>query len=98
MHPWNITVKTTLETLANSADALQMQAYMRNQFLFLGIQSTQRRDALKPLFSKEQLPEIDDLPRLSESFGHFLRGSFNCSQLTCSLNAKTSYRKLFCLN
>jgi 3-methyladenine DNA glycosylase AlkD len=64
MHPWNITVKTTLEPLASSADALQMQAYMRNQFLFLGIKSTQRRDALKPLFSKEQLPEIDDLPSI----------------------------------
>ncbi|MGD8118742.1 MULTISPECIES: DNA alkylation repair protein [unclassified Vibrio] len=64
MHPWNITVKTMLEPLANSADALQMQAYMRNQFRFLGIKSTQRREVLKPLFSKEQLPEIDDLPSI----------------------------------
>ncbi|ENM5771635.1 DNA alkylation repair protein [Vibrio mimicus] len=64
MHPWNITVKTELEPLANSADALQMQAYIRNQFRFLGIKSSQRKDVLKPLFSKEQLPEIDDLPSI----------------------------------
>lgn len=36
MLPWNITVKTELEPLANSADALQVQAYMRNQFSIFG--------------------------------------------------------------
>ncbi len=62
MHPWNTAVKTVLEPLANSDNALHMQAYMRDQFQFFGIQSTPRREALKPLFSNEQLPGIEDLP------------------------------------
>ncbi|MEZ9595586.1 DNA alkylation repair protein [Shewanella sp. 10N.261.52.F9] len=64
MHAWNNSIKTELEPLANSAEALQMQAYMRNQFRFLGLKSIQRRNVLKPLFSKEQLPKLDDLPSI----------------------------------
>ncbi len=63
-HPWNTAVKTALEPLANSDNARQMQAYMRDQFQFYGIQSTSRREVLKPLFSKQQLPAVEDLPRI----------------------------------
>lgn len=64
MHTWNNAIKTALEPLANSDKAPQMQAYMRHRFQFYGIQATQRREVLKPLFEKEQLPNIDDLPRI----------------------------------
>lgn len=64
MHTWNNAIKTALEPLANSDKAPQMQAYMRHRFQFYGIQATQRREVLKPLFAKEQLPNIDDLPRI----------------------------------
>ncbi|MEZ9177288.1 DNA alkylation repair protein [Vibrio kanaloae] len=64
MHTWNNAIKTALEPLANSDKALQMQAYMRHRFHFYGIQATQRREVLKPLFTKEQLPNIADLPRI----------------------------------
>ncbi|MCH1930966.1 DNA alkylation repair protein [Shewanella sp. A25] len=64
MHAWNNAVKLAFEPLANADKALQMQAYMRNQFQFYGIQSTLRREALKPLFTKERLPKVDDLPMI----------------------------------
>ncbi|NOJ00156.1 DNA alkylation repair protein [Vibrio kanaloae] len=64
MYTWNNAIKTALEPLANSDKALQMQAYMRHRFYFYGIQATQRREVLKPLFTKEQLPNIVDLPRI----------------------------------
>lgn len=64
MLTWNNAIKTALEPLANSDKAPQMQAYMRHRFQFYGIQATQRREVLKPLFAKEQLPNIDDLPRI----------------------------------
>ncbi len=61
-HSWTTAVKTVLEPLANHDNALQMQAYMRDQFQFYGIKSTPRREALKPLFVKDRLPEAEDLP------------------------------------
>ncbi len=64
MHQWNVAVKVALEPLANRDNALKMQAYLRDQFQFYGVQSTQRREALKPLFTKEQRPEVEDLPRV----------------------------------
>ncbi len=60
--PWHTVVKTMLEPLASSDKAVQMQKYMRDQFKFYGIPSTLRREALKPLFTKEQLPETEALP------------------------------------
>ncbi len=60
-HPWNTAVKTALEPLADSDNALQMRAYMRDQFQFYGVQSSPRREALKPLFSKQHLPEVEEL-------------------------------------
>lgn len=60
--PWHTAVKRILEPLASRDKASQMQAYMRDQFKFYGIQSTLRREALKPLFAHEQLPETEELP------------------------------------
>ncbi|WP_165313371.1 DNA alkylation repair protein [Vibrio ziniensis] len=62
MHPWNMSVKAVLEPLSDKENATQMRAYLRDQFQFYGVRSPQRRDALKPLFSKNQLPHIKDVP------------------------------------
>lgn len=64
MHPWNSAVLSALEPLANPENAKQMQSYMRDQFLFYGIQSTQRRTALKPLWHKARLPETPQIPQV----------------------------------
>ncbi|WP_117233970.1 DNA alkylation repair protein [Vibrio maerlii] len=61
MHPWNVSITQTLRPLANIENAISMRAYMRNQFEFLGIQSTPRREALKPYFINQQLPHIEDI-------------------------------------
>lgn len=37
---------------------------MRGQFEFFGIQSSPRREALKPLFSKDELPSIERIPEI----------------------------------
>lgn len=61
MHSWVIEVKTALAPLANEGNATFMKAYMRDQYEFYGIQSGPRRDALKTLFSKQHLPNLDEL-------------------------------------
>ncbi|WP_394143546.1 DNA alkylation repair protein [Vibrio atypicus] len=62
MHPWITSVKTALVPLGNHDNAQQMKAYMRNQYQFYGIQSVPRREALKPYFSKQALPSLEELP------------------------------------
>ncbi|MGR5283681.1 DNA alkylation repair protein [Vibrio maritimus] len=61
MHDWSIGVKRALEPLRNNDNATFMKAYMRDQYEFYGIQSGPRRDALKVLFSKQHLPNLDDV-------------------------------------
>jgi 3-methyladenine DNA glycosylase AlkD len=61
MHSWNIEVKAALAPLANEGNATFMKAYMRDQYEFYGIQSGPRRDALKALFSKQHVPNLDEL-------------------------------------
>lgn len=61
MHSWNSEVKTALAPLANEGNATFMKAYMRDQYEFYGIQSGPRRHALKALFSKQYLPNLDEL-------------------------------------
>ncbi|TFH89428.1 DNA alkylation repair protein [Vibrio ouci] len=62
MHSWTMAVKAALAPLANQERAEQMQAYMRDQFVFYGIPSPQRRAALKALFAQPQLPDLGALP------------------------------------
>ncbi|MBK1681283.1 DNA alkylation repair protein [Rhodocyclus tenuis] len=47
-------VRATLLPLADPARALAMQAYMRNRFVFFGIQTPARRQALAPLLRVPQ--------------------------------------------
>lgn len=83
MHPWNASVKTALEPLANHDNALQMKSYMRGQFQFYGIQSTQRREALKSLFAKQQLPSDKELPVIVNELCSCQSVSFKWSPSTC---------------
>lgn len=64
MHPWVESVKQLLIPLVNDENASQMKAYMRDQYAFLGIKSTPRREALKPLFIRANLPSIAEIPQV----------------------------------
>lgn len=73
MSPWVKAVITQLTPLQDSENAKAMKAYMRDKFEFLGIQSTPRREALKPLFTGKELPQssaiatiVDELWSLPE--------------------------------
>jgi 3-methyladenine DNA glycosylase AlkD len=61
MHPWIENTREALVPIANDTDASFMKAYLRGQFEFYGIKSGPRREALKPLFSKDNLPSIDEM-------------------------------------
>lgn len=61
MHPWVRETIARLTPMADPETALAMQAYMRNQFEFLGIQSIPRRTAMKALLSSAQRPSINEL-------------------------------------
>ncbi|MDT8418677.1 MAG: DNA alkylation repair protein [Lutibacter sp.] len=52
---------------ANPIIALEQKAYMRNQFEFYGIKSTERREIQKPFFMKEFLPEKAELDNIVKS-------------------------------
>lgn len=52
---------------ANRKIALEQKAYMRNQFEFHGIKSTERREIQKPFFIKEFLPEKEELDNIVKS-------------------------------
>ncbi|GAM71557.1 DNA alkylation repair enzyme [Vibrio sp. JCM 19236] len=73
MSPWVKAVVTQLVPLQDSDNAKAMKAYMRDKFEFLGIQSSPRREALKPLFTAKGLPQssaiasiVDELWSLPE--------------------------------
>lgn len=47
----------------NAELAVQMSAYMKNQFAFLGIQSPARKQLLKEYLAEHQLPAASDLQK-----------------------------------
>ena len=58
------TLETEFAKQANPKIALEQKAYMRNQFEFYGIKSTERREIQKPFFIKEFLPKKDELENI----------------------------------
>ncbi|MGL6313887.1 DNA alkylation repair protein [Vibrio sp. WXL103] len=64
LHSWNQAIKSVIEPLADETNALNMQAYMRDQFSFYGIQSSLRRAAVKQLFSKKSLPPVSSVSEI----------------------------------
>ena len=61
------TLETELEKNANPKIASEQKAYMRNQFAFYGIKTTERREIQKPFFIKEFLPKKEELNNLVKS-------------------------------
>jgi 3-methyladenine DNA glycosylase AlkD len=67
----NTTLKAFINVLeiklaqhANPDIALEQKAYMRNQFEFYGIKTTERREIQKPFLIKEFLPKKDELDKI----------------------------------
>jgi len=58
------TLETELAQNANPKIALEQKAYMRNQFEFYGIKSTERREIQKPFLVKEFLPKKVELDKI----------------------------------
>lgn len=54
---WMEEVVHALQGQGIEADSRTMEAYMKNQFPFLGLKKPLRSALLKPLFSTENLPE-----------------------------------------
>jgi len=52
----------------NPEIAGQMEAYMRNQFQFLGIKAPARRELLKPFLTKANLPPLNELNNIVVHF------------------------------
>ncbi len=58
------TLELELSQNANPKIALEQKAYMRNQFVYYGIKTTERRIIQKPFFSKEFLPKKEELNKI----------------------------------
>lgn len=61
MHPYIITLIKEFKLNANNKIALEQSAYMRNQFSFFGIKTTERRALQQAFLVKEMLPEKKEL-------------------------------------
>lgn len=55
-------LQTLYQSHADRVAAMPMQAYMRNQFPYLGLKSPQLRDLLREFITQHGLPALDDLP------------------------------------
>jgi 3-methyladenine DNA glycosylase AlkD len=55
----------SMAAAADSVNAAQMAAYMRDQFPFLGIKSPRRREILKAFLNEHGLPPVKDLPQVA---------------------------------
>lgn len=95
MHPWNMSVKAVLEPLSDKENATQMRAYLRDQFQFYGVRSPQRRDALKPLFSKNQLPHIEDMPSVCRELWLLPEREFQMVAVDLLIKYKKALPELF---
>lgn len=66
---WYIDIFEQLEELRNPARAVQMEAYMRNQFSFLGISAAPRKAVYQKLFRQASKDDIVDF--------HFVEACFS---------------------
>ena len=64
MNSYLSSLKAIFETHTDQAKAGPMQAYMRDQFLFLGIRSPERNALLREFFADQGPPPIDELSDL----------------------------------
>ena len=64
LHPYLIPLKKRFESLTDVDSAQRMRAYMKDKFVFYGINATERRDLIKDHNRSEGKPEVKDIPRI----------------------------------
>lgn len=64
MQPYLTTLQSEFESHSNPKIAAEQKAYMRNQFEYFGIKTTNRRELQKPFLSKEFLPKKNQLSEI----------------------------------
>lgn len=57
---WFAALQGSLGALASPTNALAMQAYMKNQFVFYGVKSNPRREVLKAILTQHGVPNAFD--------------------------------------
>lgn len=67
LHPWLSPLYTSLRAHADPANAGPMQAYMKDNFPFLGIKTTERRALLKEHIALHGPPPLEELPAIARS-------------------------------
>lgn len=61
-HPYVHALQEQLKPSADPAQARPMAKYMRDQFIFLGLPTPQRRELVREFISQEGLPAVEQLP------------------------------------
>ena len=72
----------------NPKIAVQMEAYMRNQFRFLGIKAAMRKELLKPFLIQTKRPSIDELRTVVKALwkNPYREFQFSAMELTSKYN------------
>jgi 3-methyladenine DNA glycosylase AlkD len=65
MHDYLQPLIDSMAAAADSENAAQMAAYLRDQFPFYGIKSPQRREILRAFLKEYGLPAVADLPQVT---------------------------------
>ena len=81
-------LENQFEEHRNSEIAVQMEAYMRNQFMFLGIKAPIRKELLKPFLNKSNRPPIDELRDVVKNLWEnpYREFQFSAMELTSKYN------------
>lgn len=67
MHNYILPLQILYQQAANATNAIGMQKYMKDNFIFLGIKSPQRKLIDKEFFSMNGLPNYENLPDILRS-------------------------------
>jgi 3-methyladenine DNA glycosylase AlkD len=85
------TLATKLASVANEEKAVGMQAYMKNQFAFLGIQSPQRRKVCKEHIRQNKLEDGKQLETIVKELWNLQEREFQY----CAIELLAFYKKLW---
>lgn len=64
LHPYLIPLKKRFESSANVENAGKMRSYLKDQFVFYGINAAERRDLMKEHAIHEGQPEVEEIPQI----------------------------------
>ncbi len=64
IHPYLVPLKKRFESLADVDNAAKMRAYMKDQFVFYGINASDRRDLIKDHEKCEGKPKLEDVVQI----------------------------------